>query len=135
MVERMPGIAEKLEGAERVGGIQGVGSMGVRSRRVSGDGYLLIGDADITQVTGGYGFIGDFKAGRKGIVLKPDAYDGDSVFKVPFPKVKRGDFPEGRGIFVQQGRAVTVQLPLVPEGAALAPQAQPEPAGMGSPPH
>ncbi|MFP5251426.1 MAG: FtsK/SpoIIIE domain-containing protein [Actinomycetes bacterium] len=97
--------------------------------------HLLIGDADITQVTGGYGFIGDFKAGRKGIVLKPDAYDGDSVFKVPFPKVKRGDFPEGRGIFVQQGRAVTVQLPLVPEGAALAPQAQPEPAGMGSPPH
>lgn len=77
--------------------------------------HLLIGDADVTQVTGGYGFIGDFKAGRKGIVLKPDAYDGDSVFKVPFPKVKRSDFPEGRGIFVQNGRAVTVQLPLVPE--------------------
>ncbi|WP_026374184.1 FtsK/SpoIIIE domain-containing protein [Agrococcus lahaulensis] len=83
--------------------------------------HLLIGDADVTQVTGGFGFIGDFKAGRKGIVLKPDAYDGDSVFKVPFPKVKRSDFPEGRGIFVQQGRAVTVQLPLVPDDAARPP--------------
>ncbi|WP_425843919.1 FtsK/SpoIIIE domain-containing protein [Agrococcus sp. TSP3-2-1] len=83
--------------------------------------HLLVGDADVTQVTGGFGFIGDFKAGRKGIVLKPDAYDGDSVFKVPFPKVKRSDFPEGRGIFVQQGRAVTVQLPLVPDDEARPP--------------
>jgi len=75
--------------------------------------HLLIGDADVTQVTSGFGFIGDFKAGRKGIILKPDAFDGDAVFKVPFPKVKRSDFPEGRGIFVQAGRPVTVQLPLI----------------------
>ncbi|MGF3057481.1 FtsK/SpoIIIE domain-containing protein [Microbacterium sp. YY-01] len=73
--------------------------------------HLLVGDADVTQVTSGFGFIGDFKAGRKGIILKPDAFDGDSVFKVPFPKVKRSDFPEGRGIFVQNGRPLTVQIP------------------------
>ena len=81
--------------------------------------HLLVGDADVTQVTSGFGFIGDFKAGRKGIILKPDAFDGDAVFKVPFPKVKRTDFPEGRGIFVQSGRQVTVQMPLV-EGDRLA---------------
>lgn len=75
--------------------------------------HLLVGDADVTQVTSGFGFIGDFKAGRKGIILKPDSFDGDAVFKVPFPKVKRTDFPEGRGIFVQAGRQVTVQLPLI----------------------
>ncbi|MDE0547476.1 FtsK/SpoIIIE domain-containing protein [Microbacterium sp. C7(2022)] len=75
--------------------------------------HLLIGDADVSQVTSGFGLIGDFKGGRKGIVLRPDAFDGDAIFKVPFPKVKRTDFPEGRGIFVQAGRAVTVQMPLV----------------------
>lgn len=96
--------------------------------------HLLVGDADVTQVTGGFGFIGDFKAGRKGIVLKPDAYDGDAVFKVPFPKVKRADFPEGRGIFVQQGRAVTVQLPLVPDDAARPPAAAPVEADASSAP-
>ena len=31
---------------------------------------------------------------------------------MPFPKVKRHDFPEGRGILVETGRIVTVQLPL-----------------------
>ena len=75
--------------------------------------HLLVGDADVTQVTSGFGFIGDFKAGRKGIILKPDAFDGDAIFKVPFPKVKRTDFPDGRGIFVQAGRQVTLQLPLI----------------------
>ncbi len=55
--------------------------------------HLLVGDLDVTQATSGFGYIGDFKGGRKGIVLKPDAFDGDAVFKVPFPKVKRTDFP------------------------------------------
>ena len=44
-IQRLPEVARKLAGAERVGGIRGVGSMACRSRRVTGDGYLLIGDA------------------------------------------------------------------------------------------
>lgn len=44
-IQWMPAMAEKLEGAERVGGVRGVGSMGCRSRHIVGDGYLLIGDA------------------------------------------------------------------------------------------
>ena len=73
--------------------------------------HFLIGDADVSLLSSGFGFIGDFKAGRQGVALKPDAFDGDSVFKTPFPKVKRTDSPEGRAIFVQNGRVTTVQLP------------------------
>lgn len=75
--------------------------------------HFLVGDADVANLSSGFGFVGDFKAGRRGVALRPDAYDGDSVFKTPFPKVKRSDFPEGRGIFVQNGRVTTVQMPLV----------------------
>ena len=57
--------------------------------------HFLMGDGDVSQLGSGYGFIGDFKGGRRGIVLKPDTYDGDSLFKVPFPKVQRHEFPEG----------------------------------------
>lgn len=75
--------------------------------------HFLMGDGDVSQLGSGYGFIGDFKGGRRGIVLKPDTYDGDSLFKVPFPRVQRHEFPEGRGLFVENGQAVTVQMPLV----------------------
>ena len=42
---RIPEVAAKLAGAARVGGIRGVGSMARRARKVSGDGFLLVGDA------------------------------------------------------------------------------------------
>lgn len=44
-IQDIPEVARKLEGAERIGGIRGVGSMGCRSRRHTGDGFMLIGDA------------------------------------------------------------------------------------------
>lgn len=75
--------------------------------------HFLVGDADVANLSSGFGFVGDFKAGRRGVALRPDAYDGDAVFKTPFPKVRRSDFPEGRGFFVQDGRATLVQLPQV----------------------
>ena len=41
----IPAVAHKLKGAERVGGIRGVGSMARRARRATGNGFLLVGDA------------------------------------------------------------------------------------------
>jgi menaquinone-9 beta-reductase len=41
----IPAVARKLESAERVGGIRGVGPMAGRARRTLGDGFLLVGDA------------------------------------------------------------------------------------------
>lgn len=41
----MPVVAAKLAGAERVGGIRGVGAMAQRARQTVGDGFLLVGDA------------------------------------------------------------------------------------------
>jgi geranylgeranyl reductase family protein len=44
-LRRVPAVAEKLSGAERVGGIRGIGPLARRVRRVTGDGFLLVGDA------------------------------------------------------------------------------------------
>ena len=77
--------------------------------------HLLIGEAEISRASGSIGVLGEWKTGRQGIVLKPDTYDGEGIFKTPFGRVKRSDFPVGRGIFVQAGRAVTMQMPFVPD--------------------
>jgi S-DNA-T family DNA segregation ATPase FtsK/SpoIIIE len=74
--------------------------------------HLLVADADVTRAGGGSGVLGAWKASRQGIVLQPDTYDGDTLFKVPFGRMKRSDHPVGRGMFVQAGRAVIVQMPL-----------------------
>ena len=77
--------------------------------------HLLIGEAEISRASGSIGVLGEWKTGRQGIVLKPDTYDGEGIFKTPFGRVKRADFPVGRGIFVQAGRTVTMQMPFVPD--------------------
>lgn len=41
----MPELWRKVDRAERVGGIRGVGAMACRARRMTGDGFLLVGDA------------------------------------------------------------------------------------------
>ncbi|MFT4215257.1 MAG: FtsK/SpoIIIE domain-containing protein [Microbacterium sp.] len=82
--------------------------------------HLLVGEAEITRASGSIGVLGEWKSARQGIVLKPDTYDGEAIFKTPFGRVKRSDFPVGRGIFVQAGRAVTMQLPFVVDTAAVA---------------
>ncbi|MCC2033612.1 FtsK/SpoIIIE domain-containing protein [Microbacterium allomyrinae] len=74
--------------------------------------HFLVADGDVSQLSSGYGLVGELKAGRHGIALRPESYDGDSLFKVPFPKVQRHEFPAGRGLFVENGQLVTVQLPL-----------------------
>ncbi len=79
--------------------------------------HFLVADGDVSQLSSGYGLVGELKAGRRGIALRPETYDGDSLFKVPFPKVQRHEYPAGRGIFVENGQLVTVQLPLVDDGS------------------
>jgi flavin-dependent dehydrogenase len=44
-LEQIPAVAAKLAGAERIGRIRGMGPMAHRTRQVTGDGVLLIGDA------------------------------------------------------------------------------------------
>jgi S-DNA-T family DNA segregation ATPase FtsK/SpoIIIE len=77
--------------------------------------HFLVADGDVTQLSGGYGLIGELKSARRGIALRPESYDGESLFKLAFPRVQRHEFPPGRGIFVENGRFETVQIPAVPD--------------------
>lgn len=79
---------------------------------VNNSDHVLLGEADISRASSSSGVMGEWKAGRQGIALQPDTYDGDTIFKVPFPRMKRHESPVGRGMFVQAGRAVMVQVPL-----------------------
>jgi len=81
-------------------------------KAVNRSDHFLGADGDINQFSSSFGLLGELKSSRHGIALKPDAYDGDSIFKVPFPRVKRHEFPVGRGFMVQNGQRALVHVPL-----------------------
>ncbi|MGO1393539.1 FtsK/SpoIIIE domain-containing protein [Agrococcus casei] len=114
--ESIPGrIAIFLEDAPQFADGSADRAMRAMLQAVNKSDHVLFGDGDISRMTTSAGIIGELKQGRQGIVLKPDTHDGDTFFKVPFPRVKRTEYPVGRGIFVQNGKWITMQMPFVPD--------------------
>jgi S-DNA-T family DNA segregation ATPase FtsK/SpoIIIE len=51
-----------------------------------------------------------FKAGRAGLLLVPGDLDGDTLLGTSTGRIRRADFPPGRGFLIAQGRAQKLQI-------------------------
>jgi len=90
------------------------------------EGHLVIVEGEVSDFAGNYGLLAAVKSDRCGIVLQPDEINGDHVLGTEFPRVKRADFPQGRGIYAKSGRVMRVQMPL--------PDIRPGTEGLGESP-
>ena len=81
-------------------------------RRCRDQSVFVIAEGEIGSVGGSWPLLQAVKSSRFGIVLQPDQMDGDSLFKTPFPRTSRAEFPAGRGLMVQGGRVCKVQVAL-----------------------
>lgn len=54
----------------------------------------------------------EIRNGMTGLLLAPDQQDGDAVLRTSLPRVRRADFPPGRGFWIRAGKATKVQVPL-----------------------
>jgi S-DNA-T family DNA segregation ATPase FtsK/SpoIIIE len=73
-------------------------------------GVFVVAEGPTGEVGGSWPLLQLVKGSRHGIILQPDQLDGDVLFKTPFPRVKRADFPVGRGLYVRQGTTVRIQV-------------------------
>jgi S-DNA-T family DNA segregation ATPase FtsK/SpoIIIE len=76
--------------------------------------HVLLGTDGETASMGSWPLQMAVKGARHGIALQPDQIDGDTVFKTPFPRAARAEFPAGRGFYVRGGLAHRVQVALPP---------------------
>lgn len=74
------------------------------------NGVFVIGEGETSDVAGTWPLLSAIKSARHGVVLQPDQIDGDSLFRTPFPRMSRSDFPPGRGMYVRNGKAIRVQV-------------------------
>ena len=79
-------------------------------KRVVGNGHLVVSDGDPMALSGVQPLIQAARSSRVGLVLQPEQTDG-ALFRTQFPRVKRADFPPGRGLYLARGRQpVVVQV-------------------------
>jgi S-DNA-T family DNA segregation ATPase FtsK/SpoIIIE len=74
--------------------------------------HFVIGESETSTWSQSWPLLMEFKSARRGFVLQPDSMEGDLLFKTGFPRFKRSEFPRGRGMLVQGGKARRVQLAL-----------------------
>jgi S-DNA-T family DNA segregation ATPase FtsK/SpoIIIE len=72
--------------------------------------HFVVGESETSSWLQAYGLAGPFKAGRRGLLLVPGELDGDSLLGISLGRLRRADFPPGRGFLVSGGRAIKVQI-------------------------
>ncbi|MDR0283846.1 MAG: phosphopeptide-binding protein, partial [Propionibacteriaceae bacterium] len=74
------------------------------------NGHLIIAEHELSGWMSSWPLIAEVRNDRRGVVMQPDPADGDILFKVGFPRVKRADYPPGRAVYAAGGKTWTVQL-------------------------
>ena len=71
---------------------------------------FVVAESEISTF-GQYGdALRSLKAERRGIILQPNSEDGDALLRTTLPRLRRSDFPAGRGFLVASGRCLRVQI-------------------------
>lgn len=71
---------------------------------------LVVGEGESSTWSQAYTLGQPFKASRRGLILVPGEMDGDMLLGTPLGRIRRADFPAGRGFLIAGGRAAKVQV-------------------------
>jgi S-DNA-T family DNA segregation ATPase FtsK/SpoIIIE len=80
-------------------------------------GIPVIADADSSELTASPLYRALLGA-RHGIVVQPDPFDGENLFKTPLPRFQKSEMPPGRGFYLRGGKTWRVQCALPELGVA-----------------
>jgi len=80
-------------------------------RRARRHEHLVVAEHDVAGWNGSWPLLAEVKSARRGLLLQPDPAEGDILLKTSLPRAPRAEFPPGRGLFVERGRAVRIQVP------------------------
>ncbi|MGN8025479.1 FtsK/SpoIIIE domain-containing protein [Microbacterium sp. 22242] len=71
---------------------------------------FVVGEGESSTWSQAYTLGQPFKASRRGLILVPGEMDGDMLLGTPLGRIRRADFPAGRGFLIAGGRAAKVQV-------------------------
>ena len=74
------------------------------------EGQFVVGENESTSWSQAYVLAQPFKAGRRGLLLQPGDMDGESLLGTGLGRIRRTDFPAGRGFLIHGGRAMKLQV-------------------------
>lgn len=74
------------------------------------EGQFVVGENESASWSQAYVLAQPFKSGRRGLLLQPGEMEGDTLLGTSLGRIRRADFPTGRGFLVAGGRATKLQV-------------------------
>jgi S-DNA-T family DNA segregation ATPase FtsK/SpoIIIE len=79
-------------------------------KNLAGTSAFAVGEAEVSTWNQAWTLAQPFKSGRRGLMLSPNGVEADSLLNTPIGIVRRHDFPPGRGVLIEKGRGVWIQV-------------------------
>ncbi|MBN3458847.1 cell division protein FtsK [Mycobacterium sp. DSM 3803] len=79
-------------------------------KSLSGTPAFVIGEAEVSTWGQAWTLAQPFKSGRRGLLLAPNGVESDSLLNTPIGIIRRHDFPPGRGVLIEKGKGVWIQV-------------------------
>ena len=74
--------------------------------------HFLLADSETSTWNASWPLFAEVKNSRRGLLMQPDAMEGELILKTPIPRTNRSEFPPGRGVYISRGKSQKVQMPL-----------------------
>lgn len=107
-----PGTGELMvviEGIADFGGTPAENEL-ARLIKTLGDTAFVVGESEVSGWGQAWLLAQPFKAARRGMLLWPSGVEADSLFNTSIGVVRRSDFPPGRGVLIERGKGVWMQV-------------------------
>ncbi|MGH3677201.1 MAG: FtsK/SpoIIIE domain-containing protein [Mycobacterium sp.] len=79
-------------------------------KTLSDASVFVVGESEVSTWSQAWLLAQPFKSARRGLVLSPSGLETDSLLSTPIGPVRRHDFPPGRGVLIDKGKAVWMQV-------------------------
>ncbi|UXA19106.1 FtsK/SpoIIIE domain-containing protein [Mycobacterium sp. SMC-4] len=79
-------------------------------KSLSASRAFIVGESEVSTWGQAWTLAQPFKSGRRGLLLSPNGVEADSLLNTPIGIIRRHDFPPGRGVLIEKGKGVWVQV-------------------------
>lgn len=113
LAEAMPSSSSPvmvvIEGVANFGNTDAEAILAQLIKRV-GDGALIVGESEVSSWGQAWLLAQPFKSSRRGLLLCPSGVEADGLLSTPVQTLRRSDCPPGRGVLIERGKGVWVQV-------------------------
>jgi S-DNA-T family DNA segregation ATPase FtsK/SpoIIIE len=71
---------------------------------------FVVGESEVSTWGQAWLLAQPFKSARRGLLLAPSGVEADTLLSTPLGTIRRHDFPPGRGVLIEKGKGVWMQV-------------------------